>query len=222
MRSCSTAPRRRSSTRFGSSASCRSTRSRRWRRHSSSSSGAGSELRRRGARPAALGREEAVRVERVHLADRVAAARAGAHATAATQHAVRAPALEQGVPARERRLQAIRPPRARTLGADALARSPARVRPESRRAASLVGQPPGDADARDHARVRADRRGRAKKRPAPLGPRRALVPGRRDRVGARGGSRAGRAALPCAWRAAHEGRAGRRIPTRATSPCRNA
>ena len=50
------------------------------------------------ARPPALGRAQALRVERVHLADRVAAARAGSDAAAAAQPALRARAVERRVP----------------------------------------------------------------------------------------------------------------------------
>ena len=80
-------------------------------------------VRRRRARPPALGRAEALRVERVHLADRVAAARPGAHAATPAQSALRARALERRVPRAERALQALRAARARAQRADAVARA---------------------------------------------------------------------------------------------------
>ncbi len=162
-------------------------------------------VRRRRARPAPLGRAEAVRVERVHLADRVAAARTGSNAPPQTQSALRARALERRVPRPERALQALCAARARAQRADAVARARARVRSAAGRAASLVGQPRGHAHARDSPRLRRRRgRGQAGKAAA-VGPRRALVSAEPDDVRAGGRPSARGAALSCARRAADEG-----------------
>src|SRR5919201_6682153 len=80
-------------------------------------------LRHGGARSPALGRAEAVRVERVHLADRVAPAGAGADAGEPARSAVRVGATEAGVPEAESRLPALRAARARAARAAALARA---------------------------------------------------------------------------------------------------
>ena len=116
-------------------------------------------VRRRRARPPALGRAEALRVERVHLADRGPPAAPRAHAAAG------APALPrrahgQRVPPRERELQALRPARARAQRAAAVTRAPEHD-PAANATSKhpLVGSARSDAHARDPAHPRR-RRGR--------------------------------------------------------------
>ena len=165
------------------------------------------QLRRRRARPPALGRAGVVRVERVRLADRGLPARAGADAAVASVDAVLARALGTRVPRRERPLPPVRDARARGARAASLpgargsgsrrAAEPPVVRPASRRA-DAHGAPP----------VRRRRRRRAARRTAAVGPRRAVVPVGRDRPAARRGARARRASLPRARRPRTRGRVG--------------
>src|SRR5205085_2589561 len=93
------------------------------------------------------------------------------------------------VPEAERAVPPLRAPRARAARPAPLprARGPIEQRPAR---APVVREPVRRADAADTPRARRDRRRRAARRAAALGPRRALVPGERD--GATAGGRAGR------------------------------
>ena len=102
-------------------------------------------VRPRRARPAALGGEEALRVERVHLADRGPAADPGADARALGPAQVAA--AGEGVPEGASGAPEVRAPRARATRPAALAGARAPRRPR-RRAHRLVGHPgPADVDA---------------------------------------------------------------------------
>ena len=145
------------------------------------------------ARPSALGRAQARGVERVHLADRDAAAAPGADAAPPGRLGVGAPPhrvprlAPRFPPLRPRRARGARPaplPRARGSLGHAVARPP------------LVRQPPRGRDAARAARPGRDRDRRPPRRPAPVGSRRAVVSRDRARPAARGRSPARRAPLP--------------------------
>ena len=146
------------------------------------------------ARPPALGRAQALRVGRIHLADRGLPAHPSPDAPQAWQGQVRA--ARDRVPADERALQAVPAPRARRARTVALTRD--RGRPDGVEGpARLVGKPQGDA----HARAAPGPRGRCNRRTprqaARLGPRRAVVPGGRQHPLARGRAAARGEALSC-------------------------
>ena len=115
-------------------------------------------VRRRRARPPALGGEEALRVERVHLADRGVAVRQGADAP--TSREVHVGAARGRVPQDERPLQAACPPRARAQRPAALprARRPLGAHVRVRR---LVRHPQRRGDARHPPRTRPRRNRRS-------------------------------------------------------------
>ncbi|MBA2523377.1 MAG: winged helix DNA-binding domain-containing protein [Solirubrobacterales bacterium] len=123
-------------------------------------------------------------MERVHLADRSAAARARAHASPSTREHDGLGSMGQRLPERERELPPLRRARARAARAATGARarrSGARRGPR----ASLVRQSAGGPDARDPPQPRPPGGGRAARRAARLGPRRALVPRDGSRTSAR-------------------------------------
>ena len=165
-------------------------------------------VRRRRARPPALGRAEAVRVERLHLADRVAAAAPRAHAPPA-HGSDGVGAAGGGVPARERRPQALRAARARAATGRCSRATSRTTRARSATSASLVGHPERLAHARDPARARRRRRRRARAGTPAVGSRGALLPARsrRFRCG-RPSALLARAALPRTGRAADAERLG--------------
>ena len=191
------------STRCAASDGCSSTRSRPSRRRSGSSSGAGSAaLRPRRARAAPLGGATALRVERLHLADRGAAddPRPDGEDDARQVHWER----------RSREFLAQNEKFRRHVLAELESRSAALARdrrPLGRRlgVARLVGRPQRDAAARHPARARRGRGRRPPQQPAALGSRGAVVSGDRRDARGRGRARAGGAPLPHARRPAHEG-----------------
>src|SRR5207253_4695964 len=160
------------------------------------------------ARPAALGGTEALRVRRLRLSDRVAAADPGAHPPVPPREAVQARPVAPRVLANECGVPALRAPRARAARAAALtrARGPLGPRPSS---AQLVREPLRRPDAGGAPRPRRDRRGRAAERPAALGRRLALVSEDGDRAVARGGAHPRGAAFPRPRRPLRAGRVAR-------------
>ena len=130
-------------------------------------------------------------MERVHLADRASPARPGADATPP----VDCERLDEGVPPVECALPALRAARARAKRARPLPR-PAGRPLARRRAAPLVGHPPGEADARDPPDARRDRGRRPPGEAASLGSGRPRLSGDRVDPLARGRASDPRAASP--------------------------
>ncbi len=135
-------------------------------------------LRPHRARPAALGGARAVRVERLHLADRVAADGPRHDAPPADVDALRARTLDARVHDREPVVPALRHARARAARPAALPRA---RRPRQGRAARppLVRLPARRPHADDPAPLGRDRGRRKARAAAALGSRRARLPGRR-------------------------------------------
>ena len=144
-------------------------------------------LRHRRARPPALGREEALRVQ-ARTSVRSRTSRSCARACGARARSTKYQHERWGNEflSRNARLQALRPARARPQRADAVTRPRGPLRRRAR-VAPLVRH----AKRRDHARAppraRRDRRRRPAGEPTTMGSRRALVPGdRNDSIARRG------------------------------------
>ena len=127
-------------------------------------------VRHREARPAALGGAEAVRVERVHLADRDAAAAPGAHAQPEAARSER-----RDVARRRTRASAATCCASSTERGPLLSREIDDHQGSRRETEPLVRRPPDRAHARGPAPLRRGRDRRPPQRPARLGSRRALV-----------------------------------------------
>src|SRR5439155_9816220 len=162
-------------------------------------------LRALRARPPALYRPESVRVERLHLADRITAADPSADAETPPREHFGPRTLDARLPRAERGFSALRVARARAAGAATRPRAGGprrRARPQP----PLVRKPPGGAVARGAAPPRRARGCGPQERPAGLGSGRAPVTEDRHSASAQGRADPRRAALPRARRPAGEGR----------------
>ena len=145
-------------------------------------------------------------MERLHPADRGPLARQSTDA-AAEDRQVRLGAAGHGVPEDERRLQALRPPGARTTRAAPLARARGRL-PQDVAVPRLVRHPQHRRDARHPPRARPGRDRGAPEWPAAMGSRGALVPGDREGASPGGRAHARRPAVPCPRGASDDARLG--------------